>query len=566
MVMDIKKFLYSIRMRVIAAVVVMSLLSGLVIEIIYNINVNKVMTDTNQHYVEDVAIAYGSMIELQISHEGKEAILNAAVLTEELKGVGMEGMDSSYVYVVSPDGTMLYHPNADKIGQKVENAAVSSIIEKIKNGKTIKNEVIEYEFEDEIKYAGTYVDSNKNFILVVKVDETEIFEPIDQTRMKGVISLVIMVIVSIGLAVLTAQLIIKPINQLAALTLALADMDFRDNENYAKLIKRKDETGTMSRALAKLREALVDAISIIRVKSDVLMESVEALNTSASETTTTMGQIENAVNDIAQGASSQAEDTQNATENVLEMGTLIEDTNTEARTLLAYASGMQESAEHANEILVQLNDINNKAEECIEIIANQTNNTNESALKISEATKIITSIAEETNLLSLNASIEAARAGEQGRGFAVVAAEIQKLAEQSNESAQRIEAIIHELIADSEKAVETMDNVKTIIKTQSEHVEQTAGAFAHINDGVQSSIKGINAISSKAEQLDYARANVVDLVQNLTAIAQENAASSQETSASVTEISSIVDSISDRTTNLKDIAEELEERMSIFKI
>ena len=177
--------------------------------------------------------------------------------------------------------------------------------------------------------------------MVVTVDETEIFEPIDQTRMKGVISLVIMVIVSIGLAVLTAQLIIKPINQLAALTLALADMDFRDNENYAKLIKRKDETGTMSRALAKLREALVDAISIIRVKSDVLMESAEALNTSASETTTTMGQIENAFNDIAQGASSQAEDTQNATENVLEMGTLIEDTNTEARTLLAYASGMQ---------------------------------------------------------------------------------------------------------------------------------------------------------------------------------------------------------------------------------
>ena len=123
-----------------------------------------------------------------------------------------------------------------------------------------------------------------------------------------------------------------------------------------------------------------------------------------------------------------------------------------------------------------------------------------------------------------------------------------------------------ERIDDLEKAVETMDNVKTIIKTQSEHVEQTAGAFAHINDGVQSSIKGINAISSKAEQLDYARANVVDLVQNLTAIAQENAASSQETSASVTEISSIVDNISDRTTNLKDIAEELEERMSIFKI
>ena len=234
--------------------------------------------------------------------------------------------------------------------------------------------------------------------------------------------------------------------------------------------------------------------------------------------------------------------------------------------LLSYASDMKEATEQARNILSELNDVNQKAEEYIDIIAKQTNTTNESALKINDATKLITSIAEETNLLSLNASIEAARAGEQGRGFAVVAAEIQKLAEQSNESAKHMEEIIQELIVDSERAVETMFDVKEIIRAQSEHVEQTDVAFNNITDGVNNSIEAINHISEKSKKLDEARIGVVDVVQNLTAIAEENAAGSQETSASVTEVTAIVDDISDKSESLKKIASELDESMNIFTV
>lgn len=245
---------------------------------------------------------------------------------------------------------------------------------------------------------------------------------------------------------------------------------------------------------------------------------------------------------------------------------MVQETHEEVQILLDYASEMKESTDQARNILNELSKVNQKAEEYIDVIANQTNTTNESALKINEATKLITSIAEETNLLSLNASIEAARAGEQGRGFAVVAAEIQKLAEQSNESAKHIEEIIQELIIDSEKAVETMYDVKEIIRAQSEHVEQTDVAFNQITEGVNQSIEGINRISEKTNQLDEARVSVVDVVQNLTAIAEENAAGSQETSASVTEVSAIVEDISDKSGSLKQIATDLEESMNIFTI
>ena len=200
------------------------------------------------------------------------------------------------------------------------------------------------------------------------------------------------------------------------------------------------------------------------------------------------------------------------------------------------------------------------------MIYEQTHTTNQSAQKIKEATNLITSIAEETNLLSLNASIEAARAGEQGRGFAVVAAQIQKLAEQSNESAKQIETIISQLIADSDKSVETMNIVKDIMVKQSENVTKTDEHFGQVLKGIENSIEAINRIAGKTEEMDKARVSVVDTVQNLTAIAEENAASTEETSASITEITTAVADISDKASQLKGIADKMDESMAIFRL
>ena len=168
--------------------------------------------------------------------------------------------------------------------------------------------------------------------------------------------------------------------------------------------------------------------------------------------------------------------------------------------------------------------------------------------------------------MSLNASIKAARAGEQGRGFAVIAAQIKKLAEQSNESTQQIESITDSLIADSEKAVNIMGEVKDIMMRQNEHVSKTDGIFTQVKGGIDSSIDGVSKIAEKTRQMDEARVNVVDVVQNLTAIAEENAASTEETSASVSEVNSIVSSISENAEMMKNIANELENNMGIFKL
>ncbi|MBE5945905.1 MAG: HAMP domain-containing protein [Lachnospiraceae bacterium] len=560
------KFYNSIGFKINIALIVAVFFASAIIMQTFLKTTKENLTHTNKAYIEDLAISYGRTLEDEIHIQGVDATLETENLAFCLDGVALEGIESSYAYVVSPDGIMLYHPTADKIGQPVENAAVTQTVETIKSGKEVKNEVITYEFKGVEKFAGIYVNEAQDYILVVTADHDEIFASIDKLQTKGLIILVIISIIAVVAGTVFSRITIKPINTLAAYIDRVAEMDFTVSGDLLKLNARKDETGAMSKSISSLRDALEVVISSIKEKSENVMQASDMLSTDASESTTTIEQVENAVNDIAQGASSQAEDTQTATENVVVMGNMIEETYDEIEKLLGHAANMKESTDQARNVISELESINRKTEEYIDVIADQTYNTNESALKINEATKLITSIAEETNLLALNASIEAARAGEQGKGFAVVAAEIQKLAEQSNESAKHIEEIIAELISDSEKAVDTMHEVKEIIHAQSDHVEQTDMAFNDIADGVNQSIDGINSISNKAKMLDEARTSVVDIVQNLNAIAEENAACSQETSASVTEVTAIIEDISDKSSTLRHIAEELDSGMSIFKM
>ena len=329
-------------------------------------------------------------------------------------------------------------------------------------------------------------------------------------------------------------------------------------------LRQTDEVGEICRAIKKLEENLSDIIKNVISGSKELLEASDNLRNRTSITSEHVEQMEKAVNEIAIGAGSQAEETQSATENIILMGNMIEEAAGELDNLNHKAWNLKAGGEAVMDVIRELQESNAKTGESIDIIYEQTNVTNESAQKIKEATALITNIAEETNLLSLNASIEAARAGEQGRGFAVVAAQIQKLAEQSNESARQIERIILSLIEDSDKSVITMNEVKEIMEQQSQNVMKTNEQVAQLVEEVEQSIGVIDEVSAKTAKINEARSSVVDTVQNLSAIAEENAASTEETSASVTEISGIINEIADEAHELKTISNQMDETMSMF--
>lgn len=363
-----------------------------------------------------------------------------------------------------------------------------------------------------------------------------------------------------------ATRITRPLSKITDSVNRIAQLDLRNDQVLEQCAAHRGEVGSIANAVLRMKEALTEIVQKIRQQGGQLFDASETLNNNAAKTAENVNNVETAVNEIATSATSQAQETQGATESIISMGTMIEDSTNQVKSMNETADVMNASGQIAKKALEELGEINERATESINVIYEQTNTTNDSALKIKDATSLIASIADETNLLSLNASIEAARAGEAGKGFAVVAAQIQKLAEQSNESAKRIEDIIRELLKDSETAVHTMEDVKKIMQEQNEKVKKTAEVFEQMHEGVNLSIHGMVSIEEQTQKIEDARNKIVDTVQSLSAIAEENAASTQETSASMMEIGSVINDISQNAENLKNIAEVLEKNMQLFQM
>ncbi len=526
------------------------------------------LTDITENYMEDMVYITGESLQRGVATQGVEAVMTPQVLERYLSGVKVRGMNSSYAYLVSPEGMMIYHPTADKIGKPVENDAVNQLLGEIGRGSRPETDVIIYNFNGVTKYASFYIDPDVNFILVLTTDEKEILRAVRTLTVNSCIGGVIVLLLCNIIGFIVALKLVKPIERTTREASRLADLDFTAMESGKSLLtrNRKDETGVMNRAISTLQQELAHVTTDINEQCEKLHGSAGSMAQSVDETLNTVEQVEKAVNEIAQGATSQAQETQTATEQVIVMGGMIEETGVKVEELRENARKMRGASEQAMEILDALGEVNQQTKDAIAVIAKQTDVTNESAMKIKMAVDIITDIAEETNLLSLNASIEAARAGEQGRGFAVVAGQIQRLAEQSNESAQQITAIIELLIQETQRSVQTMADVKAVIEKQDENVNLTERAFEDVQEGITQSIESIKTIAQRTEELDQARVKVVDVVQNLTAIAQENAASAEETSASATEMSAIMESIDSNARSLNEVADRLHDTIAQFKI
>ena len=560
-----KSGLHSMRFNVVLLVLLSIIISVASLLIMIIPVADNAISTLAESYMRDVCDTCGLNVDAALNRSGN-IILNQAYLETLIGDVRINDLDSSYAYVVGSDGTMIYHPDESKVGQPVENPAIKQVVADLEAGKEQQDGMAIYEFRGAEKYAAYYVTSNKAAILVITADRGDILSAKDAIYARaGGAAIIIFIVLGI-ISFLIASKMTRPIVEITNVIKRFSSLNFAESPTTIRISKRKDETGQMARAIGDLREKLVTIVSQIKSQSELLYNASTELDTNASHTTSTVGNVETAVNEIATGATNQASETQKATDDIVNMGNMIEHTNSQVENLTSTANLMRESSEEAAATLKELDNINQQAIASIDVIYEQANITNISALKIKEATTLISSIAEETNLLSLNASIEAARAGEAGRGFAVVASQIQKLADQSNESANQIDQIIHALIEDSEKAVKTMDEVKTIMNLQSENVHKTGQVFEQVRDGISSSISGVGEIATRTTQLDKARGDVVDVVQNLTAIAQQNAASTEETSASVMEVSNVMQEIMENANRLKEIASILEENMNSFTL
>lgn len=333
-----------------------------------------------------------------------------------------------------------------------------------------------------------------------------------------------------------------------------------------KLLKKKDEIGELSRVTITFRDAMQSTIKDITRNAKALLDAAQLLGTAADNTNGTMDNVRTAVSQVVDNSQMQAENSRDTSGHMQVMGENITETSKEAELLSVNASSMQLSSEKASKTLGDLRSINEDVKRIITEVQEQTNRTNDSVQKIHTATTFINSIAEDTSLLSLNASIEAARAGESGRGFAVVAEQIKNLSEQSNTSSKEIEATADMLSIDSAKAVQAMQQMQQIIASQSESMQETQKVVAEVIDEIASSMRSIAQIKESTGRLENARNEVLQAVEHLSDIAQDNLANTQNTYEQTEVVADTFKQVYNSADELKTIADELVKSIEYFKV
>lgn len=351
---------------------------------------------------------------------------------------------------------------------------------------------------------------------------------------------------------------IKTVEKIAA-----GDLNVQVNN---KLLKSKDEIGDLSRVTITLRDAMQRTTLEINQNVQKLLEASSLLGTAADNTNGTMNKVRTAVNRIVENSTEQAENSKSTSEHMRLMGDNITETSAEVEALNSNAAFMHESSEKAAETLANLQRINGEVEQIIGEVQEQTNRTNDSVQQIYKATAFIASIAEETDLLSLNASIEAARAGENGKGFAVVAEQIKKLSEQSNQSSSEIEETAMMLSEDSQKAVEIMQKMQEIIMSQSESMKDTQKVVEEVVAQIANSMQSIQQIKETTEHLANVRNEVLQAVETLSNIAQDSVSGTKKTYEDTEEVVDTFKQVYMSAEQLREIADQLAGSVQYFHV
>ena len=379
------------------------------------------------------------------------------------------------------------------------------------------------------------------------------------------IFMVAIAVVSLVIAAFIAQSIVKSIKS------SVADLDevAEGKLNFSvskKMISRGDEVGHIARSIDSLMKKFIDIVNNLHGSSNTLTDFSQSIRENFTAINQAIGEINNAVEEVAVSATTQAHATQDVAEQMNEMGIAVEKSSENIGTLKKITGEMETTNHEVNETLDSLVMISNNTRESIENVQKQTNDTNQSAMEIQNVVDFISDIAGQTNLLSLNASIEAARAGEQGRGFAIVADEVRKLAEQSRQSTDQIEEIVRKLIDNSNSSVAAMNVVMNEIQIQHDKLNQTKDVFGHLRSEISNVTSAVEGISKEIESIDNAKNKVYDNLESLAAISEENAASSQETAATMAHLSDLVNQCDNAVGELGGISDSLEGNVKKFTL
>ncbi|MCI9446533.1 MAG: hypothetical protein HFH36_03905 [Lachnospiraceae bacterium] len=496
--------------------------------------------------------------------------VGGAIYAEELKNIldqlhkDMSG-EKDYMLLDAAAGTYIFSPDEEKMGASIEEEHVLQMIERAK-GSAEGSDFYSYKENGNDKLCVFHYMPERDWVLAMVTDRGTAFAAVTQ------MSMILLAIIAVILALISVlvwiagRLIAKDINKVSHIIFEIGTLDLTLKHKLTRYASRQDEVGMIAKATQNLADTVSGAVSLIKEKNGKLLDTSGTLRSGVTTTNSSMDDVEKAMNEIAGSATQQAADTQQTAESIMHIGQNIEKTMSETEALSRYADDIRRTSEEMRNTIKNLSEVNCNTEQAMDEISAQILSTNESVVKIKDAARLITSIAEETNLLSLNAAIEAARAGEQGRGFAVVADQIQKLSEQSNDSTKYIDEIVNDLMRESDKTVSFMHETKSVILEQSRQLSCTEEQFSAIYKDIEVIKQAVTAIYDTVKKVDEERLTVVESVRNLSAIAEGNAAGTEETLASTELVKEMVKDISAVSDQLMDVSDDIEKSVGGFTI
>ncbi|MBQ3790247.1 MAG: methyl-accepting chemotaxis protein [Lachnospiraceae bacterium] len=470
--------------------------------------------------------------------------------------IEISGVAGSYAYMVSPDGTMLYHNNPDKIGQPVENAAVKGIVADLAAGKTVPNGSVAYEYKGSYKVAG-YAFTRAGNIIIVTADRDVMMASVSKMRNLLIIYGVICILVAVLLVAVFTTIMLKSLGQLVPIIEKTANYDFTPNKNSGNLKDRKDEIGLIARALSKTRSNLRDMVEMLTRAGNSIDSNVDVLQATIDRVGSICDDNSQTTQELAAGMEETAATTTMITKNV-------ENVQENARGIDQLAdAGTQLSSEvstRASELAATTDRASRKTLEIYESVKVKSEdaiNASQAVHKINELADAIMAISSQTGLLALNASIEAARAGDAGRGFAVVASEIGNLATQTSETVKHIGEIVEEVnnaVAQmSECLTQTTSFLETNVLSDYEEFGKVSEQYREDAETFGSSMADIkNSVNSLRDEIDRIVSAIsgIDTTVNETShgvvnIAERTSEMVNNTSESADKVNACRDAISD---------------------
>lgn len=546
--------------KIIVMVILAVIVSNVICMVFILESSKKQITDSTKHTMVDVINTTSKIVENEISNADTED-LDYDEYAKSLSDVKLEGMDSSYVYVVKNDGTMLYHPTKEKVGQPVENAVIKGVVQQLQDGKKPGTTVVEYDFNGTTKYSAYTILNNEN-ILVLTADESEALAGITTVTGVAVGIIAIVVLIAIIISFIMGRRLMRPLVKVSTIIEDVANGNIEADFSVVK--ESNDEIGLIIEKMKELTQSLGSIVGKIRNSSDTMSSNSYELNDTSSQTLAANNEISKAVEDVAEGSTGMAASISKINENLLEMSNETKDINASVDEIKNQTVAVQDSSKIMNDKIKSMQDSSHKMDEGISAISKRIETVNTTVDKVSNIVSVIEEISSETNLLSLNASIEAARAGDAGKGFAVVAQEIRVLSDNTNTELENIKQIISSLVEECRYCVQASGTIVEDNAKQKEEIKAVLDEFGSLDEQIQKTAEKADEIEELVTAMIELNDDITKSSNSLTDVSAANAAATEEMNANIEELNAMMNGVSEMAGHMNDESDGLKEALSFF--